>query len=78
MMFYISVVILLAVLVGFIILYRAVYKLQKIIKYGDLVDVCHYLNYNKVYVRDKNCKTFKYRAHIVRDHDEDVIMIDLL
>lgn len=39
-----------------------------------------YLNSQEVYIRDKKCKTHKFKAHIVRhiDKKDDIIMIDLI
>lgn len=71
---------LLILVVGFI-LRDAIYKIkQSNIKEKDMYDICEYLNSQKVYIRDKKCKTYKFKAHIVRrvDKKDDIIMIDLV
>ena len=70
---------LLILFVGFI-LRDAIYKIkQQDIKEKDMYNICEYLNSQEVYVRDKECKTHKFKAHIVyRVDKDDIIIIDLI
>lgn len=71
---------LLILFVGFI-LRDAIYKIkQRDIKEKDMYYICEYLNSQEVHVRDKKCKTHKFKAHIVHhvDKENDIIIIDLI
>jgi hypothetical protein len=71
---------LLILFVGFI-LRDSIYKIkQNNIKEKDMYDICEYLNSQEVYIRDKKCKTHKFKAHIVHhvDKKDDIIIIDLI
>lgn len=39
-------------------------KIDSLRKEMTMKDVVKYINENKVYIRDKNCKILKYNAHI--------------
>lgn len=58
---------------------NSLYELKRVCKRKELDEICNYLNTNKVYVRNKDCKLVPFEAHKVYyvDQDSDKIIIDL-
>ena len=54
-------------------------KIESLRKELTMKDVVKYINKNKVYIRDKNCKILKYNAHIASFNNNDFqkIFIDI-
>lgn len=54
-------------------------KIDSLRKEMTMKDVVKYINENKVYVRDKNCKILKHNAHIAsfNQNDYQKIFIDI-
>lgn len=54
-------------------------KIDSLRKEMTMKDVVKYINENKVYIRDKNCKILKYNAHIASFNNNDFqkIIIDI-
>ena len=54
-------------------------KIDSLRKELTMKDVVKYINENKVYIRDKNCKILKYNAHIASFNNNDFqkIIIDI-
>ena len=54
-------------------------KIDSLRKEMTMKDVVKYINENKVYIRDKNCKILKYNAHIAsfNQNDYQKIFIDI-
>lgn len=54
-------------------------KIDSFRKEMTMKDVVKYINENKVYIRDKNCKILKYNAHIASFNNNDFqkIIIDI-
>jgi hypothetical protein len=54
-------------------------KIESLRKELTMKDVVKYINENKVYIRDKNCKILKYNAHIASFNNNDFqkIIIDI-
>lgn len=53
--------------------------IKQSLKEKEMSNICHYINNERVYVRTKDCKIIKHRAHVVRisETDEYKIIIDL-
>ena len=54
-------------------------KIDSLRKEMTMKDAVKYINENKVYVRDKNCKILKHNAHIAsfNENDYQKIFIDI-
>lgn len=54
-------------------------KIDSLRKEMTMKDVVKYINENKVYIRDKNCKILKHNAHIASFNNNDFqkIFIDI-
>ena len=54
-------------------------KMEKLSKCLTKRQICDYINncQNKVIVRDRNCEKHKYNAHIVRQDENEIIVIDI-
>ena len=55
-------------------------KINSLREEMTMKDVVNYINENKVYIRDKNCKILKHNAHIasfnLNDYQKIIIDID--
>ena len=68
------------ILIVGIILREQLYQIKKFLKRKELLDICKYLNTEKIYIRDVDCNCLEFRAHLVKyvDSNDDIIVIDIV
>lgn len=67
------------ILVVGLVLREQLYQIKKILKEKEMEDICNYLNQEKIYIRNKDCKAINFKAHIITcvDSNENCIIIDI-
>ena len=67
------------ILIVGLVLREELFKIKRILQEKEMKDVCDYINFREVYIRDKNGRCINFFAHIARreNSNHDCIMIDL-
>lgn len=67
------------ILVVGLVLREQLYQIKKILEKKEMEDICNYLNKEKIYIRNKDCKVINFYAHMVTcvDSKENCIIIDI-